>query len=106
MSPNDIEGPEETRVVVAALLNLVRLLAAEMVAGEGPRHDVERLVQAIDRKLNDTPLPGDTKLEVARSGMRQTRELLGPAVAQVRRQAAKATQAERALYRPANRLPA
>lgn len=109
MSPTEADDSEETKVVVAALLYMVRLLAAEMVAGEGPHHDVERLIAAIDRKLNDTPLPGDTKLEVARAGLRQTRALLGPVAAQLRRQAAKAAKAaevERSLYRPANQLPA
>ncbi len=99
MSPSDTAGSEESRqdtsdeskVVVAALLNLVRLLAA------------------IDRKLNDTPLPGDTRLEVARAGIRRTRALLAPVAAQIRHQAAKAAKAaetERNLHRPANRMPA
>jgi len=106
MSPSETVGSEETKVVVAALLHLVRLLAAEMVAGEGPHHDVERLIAAIDRKLNDTPLPGDTRLEVARAGLRQARALLGPVAAPIRKQAAKAAEVERSLYRPANQLPA
>jgi hypothetical protein len=118
MSPNDTAGSvesrkesgqessDESKVVVAALLNLVRLLAAEMVAGEGPRHDVERLLTAIDRKLNDTPLPGDTKLEVARAGIRRTRALLAPVAVQIKLQAAKVTETDRSLRHPANRLPA
>jgi hypothetical protein len=106
MSPSETNCPEETKVVVAALLHLIRLLAAEMVAGEGPHHDAERLLAAIDRRLNDTPLPGDTRLDVARAGLRQTRALLGPVAAQIRKQAAKAVEVERSLYRPANRLPA
>jgi hypothetical protein len=114
MSPSDTAGSkeswqeasDESKVVVAALLNLVRLLAAEMVAGEGAHHDVGRLLAAIDRKLNDTPLPGDTKLEVARAGIRRTRALLAPVAAQIRRQAAKAAETERSLHRPANRMPA
>jgi len=114
MSPSDTAGSTESRqgpsddskVVVAALLNLVRLLAVEMVVGEGAHHDVERLLAAIDRKLSDTPLPGDTRLEVARAGIRRTRALLAPVAAQIRRQAAKAAEAERNLHRPANRMPA
>lgn len=114
MSPSDTAGSEESRqetsdeskVIVAALLNLVRLLAAEMVAGEGAHHDVDRLLAAIDRKLNDTPLPGDTRLEVARAGIRRTRALLAPVAAQIRHQAAKAAETERNLHRPANRMPA
>jgi hypothetical protein len=106
MSPSEIDASEETKVVVAALLNLVRLMAAEMVVGEGPHQDVERLIGAIDRKLNETPLPGDTKLDTARNGIRQTRELLRPVVALIRQQAARATEMERNLHTPANRLPA
>jgi len=118
MSPSDTAGSDESRqdssressdeskVVVAALLNLVRLLAAEMVVGEGPHHDAGRLLAAIDRKLNDTPLPGDTRLEVARAGIRRTRALLAPVAAQIRLQAAKAAETERNLHRPANRMPA
>jgi hypothetical protein len=106
MSPSEISGSEESKVVVAALLNLVRLLSAEMVAGAGPHHDVERLIAAIDRRLNDTPLPGDTTIEVARAGLRQTRALLGPIAAQIRKQAAQAAEVERNLDRPANQLPA
>lgn len=106
MGPSEIDGSEETKVVVAALLHLVRLLAAEMVAGEGPRHDVERLIAAIDRRLNDTPLSGDTRLETAHAGLRQARALLGPVAAQIRKQAANAAKVERSLDRPANVLPA
>jgi hypothetical protein len=118
MSPSDTAGSvesrqefkqdpsDESKVVVAALLNLVRLLAAEMVAGEGQHHDAERLLAAIDRKLNDTPLPGDTKLEVARAGIRRTRALLAPVAVQIKLQAAKVAETKRNLHRPANRLPA
>ncbi len=34
----------------------------------------------------DTPLPGDTRLDTARNGLRQTRELLLPVVMQLREQ--------------------
>jgi len=106
MSPNEIDASNEAKVVVSALLHLVRLLAAEMVAGEGPRQDVERLIAAIDRRLNDTPLPGETRLDTAREGLRQTRELLLPVVMQIRKQAAQAVEARRSLDTPANQLPA
>ena len=106
MSPSEIDGSDETKVSVAALLHLVRLMAAEMVIGEAQRHDVEQLIAAIDRRLNDTPLPGDTKLDTARKGLRQTRELLMPVAAQIRKQAAQAGEAKLSLDTPANQLPA
>ncbi len=106
MSPSEIDAPDDTKVTVAALLHLVRLLAAEMVVGEGPRLEVERVIAAIDRRLNDTPLPGDTKLDTARSGIQQARELLMPVAAQIRKQAAQAVEVKRSLDRPANQLPA
>jgi selenophosphate synthetase-related protein len=106
MSPSEIDASDETKVTVAALLHLVRLLAAEIVVGEGPRQEVERLIAAIDRRLNDTPLPGDTRLDTARNGLRQTRELLFPVVAQLRKQAAQAGEAKHSLDTPANQLPA
>jgi hypothetical protein len=106
MSPSEIDGSDETKVLVAALLHLVRLMAAEMVIGEGQRHDAERLIAAIDRRLNDTPLPGDTKLDIARKGLRQARELLIPVVTQIRKQAAQAIETRRSLDAPANQLPA
>ena len=106
MSPSEIDASDEAKVSVAALLHIVRLLAAEIVVGGGPRQDVERLIAAIDRRLNDTPLPGDTRLDTARNGLRQTRELLLPVVTQLRQQAAQAGEARRSLDNPANQLPA
>jgi selenophosphate synthetase-related protein len=106
MSPSELDASSEAKVVVSALLHLVRLLAAEMVVGEGPRREVERLIAAIDRRLNDTPLPGDTRLDTAREGIRQTRELLLPMVMQLRKQVAQAGEAKLSLDTPANQLPA
>src|SRR3954471_609737 len=106
MSPSELDASSEAKVVVSALLHLVRLLAAEMLIGEGPRREVERLVAAIDRRLNDTPLPGDTRLDTAREGIRQTRELLLPMVMQLRKQVAQAGEAKLSLDTPANQLPA
>ncbi len=73
-------------VSTLALLNLVRLLAAELVAGTH-RHDVDKLIQAIDRKLDATPLPEGTHADDARLGLAKARKLLGPYLQQVRVQA-------------------
>jgi hypothetical protein len=80
-----INSPEEN-VTVLALLNLIRLLAAELVAGEH-RHDIDRVVAAIDRKLNCTPLPRGIDVNDARAGIARARELLRPYVAHLREQA-------------------
>jgi hypothetical protein len=76
----------EVNVTTLALLNLIRLLAAELVAGQH-RHDVEQVVAAIDRKLDSTPLPRGINVNDARTGITRARDLLRPYVAQLRKQA-------------------
>lgn len=78
-------------VTTLALLNLIRLLAAELVAGEH-RDDVTRLIQAIDRQLNETPLPRGIDVNDARAGIAHARDLLRPYIARVR-ELAEATRA-------------
>jgi hypothetical protein len=73
-------------IATLALLNLIRLLAAELVAGE-QRHDVERLIQAMDRQLTATPLPRGIEVNDARAGIARAKELLRPYVKHVRDQA-------------------
>jgi hypothetical protein len=80
-----INSPQNS-VTVLALLNLIRLLAAELVAGEH-RHDIDRVIAAIDRKLNSTPLPRGIDVNDARAGIARARELLRPYVANLREQA-------------------
>ncbi|HLG82944.1 MAG TPA: hypothetical protein VKY22_18175 [Bradyrhizobium sp.] len=70
-------------VTTLALLNMIRLLAAELVAGEH-RDDVTKLVQAIDRKLDATPFPRGIDVNDARAGISRARELLRPHIARVR----------------------
>ena len=82
MNDRPQERPQET-VTILALLNLIRLLAAEFVAGEH-RHDVERLILAMDRKLGATPLPRGIDVNDARAGIARARELLRPYVKHVR----------------------
>jgi hypothetical protein len=69
-----------------ALLNLVRLLAAELVAGKH-RDDVERVIQAIDHKIDATPLPRGIDVNDARAGLAEVKLLLRPVVKRVRAQA-------------------
>ena len=73
-------------VTTLALLNLIRLLSAELVAGQH-RDDVERLIEAMDRQLNATPLPRGIDVNDARIGITHAKELLRPYIAHVRRQA-------------------
>jgi hypothetical protein len=73
-------------VTTIALLNLIQLLAAELVAGEH-RDDVERLIRAIDRKIDATPLPRGIDVNDARDGLAQAKTLLRPVVKRVRAQA-------------------
>ena len=73
-------------VTTLALLNLIRLLSAELVAGEH-RDDVTKLIEAMDRQLNATPLPRGIDVNDARTGIARARDLLRPYVAYVRDQA-------------------
>jgi len=73
-------------VTTLALLNLIRLLSAELVAGEH-RDNVTKLIEAMDRHLNATPLPRGVDVNDARAGIARARALLRPYVAHVRDQA-------------------
>ena len=79
------KDPKET-VTTLTLLHLIQLLAAELVAGEH-RDDVERLIQAMDRKIDKTPLPRGIDVNDAREGFKQAKMLLRPVVQHVRAQA-------------------
>jgi len=48
---------------------------------------VTKLIEAMDRHLNSTPLPRGTDINDARAGIAQAKELLRPYVAHVRDQA-------------------
>lgn len=80
---------DTSKVTTLALLNLIRLLAAELVAGEH-RDDFARLVQAMDRHLDGTPLPRGIDVNDAREGVKQARDLLRPYIGRVRELAAAA----------------
>jgi hypothetical protein len=84
-APKDSKDPKDL-VATIALLNLIQLLSAELVAGEH-RDDVERLIRAIDRKIDATPLPRGIDVNDARDGLAQVKALLRPVVKRVRAQA-------------------
>jgi hypothetical protein len=73
-------------VTTLALLNLIRLLAAELVAGEH-RDDCAKLIEAMDRQLTATPLPRGIDVNDARAGIANARELLQPYIKHVGDQA-------------------
>ena len=79
-------NPSQETIATLALLNLIRLLAAELVVGE-QRHDVEKLIHAMDRHLTATPLPRGIDVNDARSGTARAKELLRPYVKHIRDQA-------------------
>ena len=81
-----MSNTSQETIATLALLNLIRLLAAELVADD-QRHDVEKLIQAMDRKLTATPLPRGIDVNDARAGIAHAKELLRPYVKHVRDQA-------------------
>jgi hypothetical protein len=81
-----MSNTSQETIATLALLNLIRLLAAELVV-DSERHDVEKLIQAMDRKLTATPLPRGIDVNDARAGIAHARELLRPYVKHVRDQA-------------------
>jgi hypothetical protein len=74
---------DTSNVTTLALLNLIRLLVGEMVAGEH-RDDVTKLIRAMDRQLEATPLPRGIDVNDARAGIAHARKLLQPYMARVR----------------------
>ena len=73
---NEIAGIPGIKETV--LVHLVRLLAAELVAGKH-RDDVEEIIHAIDRKIDQTPLPRGVDVNDARAGFLEAKKLLAPA---------------------------
>jgi hypothetical protein len=79
----------ENRIKEAALVHLVRLLAAELVAGKH-RDDVDEVIRAIDRKIDQTPLSRGIDANDARAGFLAARKALAPVCDALRAQAAEA----------------
>jgi hypothetical protein len=83
MKAREPEVNETSEVTTLVLLNLIRLLAAELVAGEH-RDDVAKLIGAMDRQLAATPLPRGIDVNDARAGIAHARKLLQPYMVRVR----------------------
>ncbi|OYZ89116.1 MAG: hypothetical protein B7X99_20375 [Rhizobiales bacterium 17-65-6] len=73
-----------TKVTLAALLNLIRLLGAELVAGKH-RDDVDHLERALRAKLNFVRDGVDK--DDAEAGLALAHQLLTPVLRQIRAQA-------------------
>jgi hypothetical protein len=86
---NDLKLSPEATVTVTVLLNLIRLLGAELVAGEH-RDRVDRLVTAILAKASTPPLPDGTPDEAARIGIAEAKALLLPVIERIKLQAERA----------------
>ncbi|OYX70238.1 MAG: hypothetical protein B7Y95_16220 [Rhizobiales bacterium 32-66-11] len=83
--PNQtIEIDAVTKVTLAALLNLIRLLGAELVAGKH-RDDVDHLERALRAKLNFVRDGVDK--DDAEAGLALAHQLLTPVLRQIRAQA-------------------
>jgi hypothetical protein len=79
----ETKNEAEVAVAIATLLHLVKLMGAELVAGQH-RDDVELLVKAIDSKLDTVQLPPAIAASSAAAGMKLTRSLLAPVLAELR----------------------
>ncbi|MFG1421602.1 hypothetical protein [Roseixanthobacter liquoris] len=83
--PNQtIEIDAVTKVTLAALLNLIRLMGAELVAGKH-RDDVDHLERALRAKLNFVREGVDK--DDAEAGLALAHQLLTPVLRQIRAQA-------------------
>ena len=74
MSFND---RSETEVALVALLHLIRLMGAELVAGQH-RDNVELLVKAIETKLRAAKFPADMPDQDIAKGLDLAQQLLRP----------------------------
>jgi hypothetical protein len=86
---SDLKLTPEATVTVTVLLNLIRLLGAELVAGEH-RDRVDRVAAAILLKAGTAPLPEGTSQEAARIGIAEAKSLLLPVIERIKIQAERA----------------
>jgi hypothetical protein len=86
---SDLKLTPEATVILSVLLNLIRLLGAELVAGEH-RDRVDRVAAAILFKAGTTPLAEGTPEEAARVGVAEAKLLLQPIIEQIKIQAERA----------------
>ncbi|WP_245470758.1 hypothetical protein [Bradyrhizobium guangzhouense] len=90
-------------MTIAALLHLIRLMGAELVAGQH-RDDVELLVKAIETKLKSVRLPAAIAETDIAAGMGLAQTLLAPIFSEFRERSEKAHLRDRLLSTPPSRL--
>jgi hypothetical protein len=100
---NEDETEDAAEVTIAALLNLVRLMGAELVAGEH-RDNVELLIRSIETKLKTTKIPGEIPQAVVEEGLSQARRLLMPVFAELRQKSMRAHLRDRLVAIPTSRI--
>lgn len=100
-SKDPISG--EASVALAALVHLIRLMGAELVAGQH-RDNVEMLVRAIETKLKSVPLPKSLPEQDTDAGMVLAHRLLVPIFDDLRDRSEKARLRDRLLAVPTSRI--
>jgi hypothetical protein len=86
----------ETEVTLLALLHLIRLMGAELVAGQH-RDDVEVLVKAVETKLRMARFPADTSNQDISEGLEHAQRMLQPIFDELRARSEKAHLTDRLL---------
>ena len=100
---NEDELAGSNMVTVAALLHLIRLMGAELVAGEH-RDDVEFLIKAIQTKLRSTRLPNDIPQPEIDKGLSRANQLLASIFEDLRDQAKRAQWHDRLVSVPTTQI--
>lgn len=90
-------------VTIAALLHLVRLMGAELVAGEH-RDNVDLLIRSIEAKLKSTQLPPDMPQAAVEEGLSLTHRLLVPIFEELRQKSMKAHMRDRLIAVPTSQI--
>ncbi|MBM0203981.1 hypothetical protein JNW90_13315 [Micromonospora sp. STR1s_5] len=80
-----MEKAQHERVTIVALLNLIRLLGTELVAGTH-RDDVGRLERAVRRKIDRIAVPG-LPPDVVQGGLAEARSLVEQTLVLIRARA-------------------
>ena len=86
----------ETEAALVALLHLIRLMGAELVAGQH-RDDVEVLVKAVETKLRSARFPADMPNQDIVNGLDLAQARLRPILEELRARSAKAHRSDQRL---------
>lgn len=89
----------ETEVALLALLHLIRLMGAELVAGQH-RDDVELLIKAVETKLRSARFPAETPNQDIAQGLELADRMLKPILDELRTRSEQAHLSDRLLQAP------